>query len=159
MGKIRSIFVLALVFIIAGTVLSLENIGIISGASKLWPAFLLFLGAGFFILYFERKRSDLVLLWLGTAICLLGIFFLYLNYSSWAHMATLWPVFLGIAGTSFLVIYFPARVRVFLVIAAALIMLAGLFYLVFGISLTLWPLSLVAFGLSLLMVNQYYLKT
>jgi hypothetical protein len=158
MGKIRSIFVLALLLIIAGTVLTLENMGIISGASRLWPAFLLFLGAGFLILYRERKRGDLVLLWLGTAITLLGIFFFFLNYTSWARMSTLWPVFLGITGMGFLAVYIPSRVRVFLVIAAALVMLAGLFYLVFGISLTLWPLSLVAFGLSLLMVNHYYIK-
>lgn len=158
MRRIRSIFALAVVFIVAGTVLTLENIGAITGISKLWPAFVLILGIGFAILFFERKKNDLVVLWMGSTLCLGGIFFFYLNYTSWAQLAKLWPVFLGITGISFLVIYARGKARIFLFLALALIMLSALFYLVFGVSLMLWPLSLVAFGVSLLVINNYYLR-
>ena len=156
--QIRSIFVLALIFVAAGTILTLENLGIVSGASRLWPLFPLCLGAGLYILFFKQKRNDLALLWLATAITLLSLFFFFLNYTSWSQMATLWPVFLGIAGAGFAAVYAASRERLFLFLAVALVMLAGVFYLVFGISLTLWPLSLVAFGVSLLFVNYCYLK-
>jgi hypothetical protein len=156
MRSVKSIFVLAIVFISAGTVLTLENLNIISGASKLWPGFLLILGAGFYTLFFGRKRDDLALLWLGTALTLLSLFFFYLNYTSWARMAKLWPLFLTIAGASFLVLYATGRARIFLFPATALLLLSAVFYLVFGVSLMLWPLSLVAFGVSLLFVNHYY---
>ncbi|MCU0608522.1 MAG: hypothetical protein MUF22_01985 [Chitinispirillaceae bacterium] len=158
MRRVQSNLVLSVVFLAAGTILTLENMGIISGASRLWPIFVLVLGAGFCILFFERKPLDLVLLWLGSMLSQCGIFFLYLNFTSWHQMAKLWPVFLGIAGMSFFVLYIRARNRIFLSVALGLVVLAAVFFLVFGVSLALWPLSLVAFGASLLFVNYYYLK-
>ena len=159
MRRVRSIFVLALVFILAGAALTLENLGIVAGASKLWPGFLLILGGGFLILFFQRKKTDLALLFLGTVSTLLSPFFFYFNYTTWSRMTTMWPFFLTIAGVGFLALYGSAgRHHLFFFLASALIMLSGVFYLVFGISLQLWPLSLVAFGASLLFVNHYYLK-
>ncbi len=158
MRQIQSVFVLAIVIIAAGAALTLENMGIVSGASRLWPAFVLILGTGFLILFFKRGKNDLALLFLGTILLLLGVFFFYLNFTTWAKMATLWPIFLGIAGSGFLTMYLSSRVHLFLFLSVALIMLAGVFYIVFGISLTLWPMSLVAFGVSLLLVNHYYLR-
>ena len=158
MRQIQSVFVLAVVFIAAGAALTLENMGVVSGASKLWPGFVLILAAGFLILFFERRTDDLALLFLGTILSLLGVFFFYLNYTTWSKMSKLWPVFLGIAGAGFLTMYLKSRDRLFLFISVALIMLAGVFFLVFGVSLHLWPLSLVAFGISLLAVNHYYLR-
>ena len=158
MKNVRSVFVLAVILIIAGLILTLENTGFIKGASKLWPLFPLAAGGGFLLLYFEYKRTDIALLFLGTVLILLSVFFLFLNYTAWSLTATLWPLFLGIAGAGFLPMYFSSRVRLFLFLAIGLILLAGVFYLVFGVSLALWPLSLVAFGASLLFVNHYYLK-
>lgn len=158
MRRIRSILILALVFILAGAVLTLENMNIISGVSKLWPMFPLIVGAGFLILFFERKAGDLALLYLGSALCQLSIFFFYLNFTSWAKLVTLWPVFLCVAGLSFLSIYFNSRIRFFSILGVSLVLLAGVFFLVFGVSHNLWPLSFVAFGGSLLVVNHYYLR-
>ena len=158
MRQVKSVFVLAMVFIAAGAALTLENMGVVSGASRLWPAFVLILGAGFLILFLERRNSDMALLFLGTVLSLLGAFFFYLNFTSWSTMSKLWPVFLGIAGAGFLAIYLESRARLFLLLSVALVMLAGVFFLVFGVSLHLWPLSFVAFGLSLLAVNYYYLR-
>jgi hypothetical protein len=158
MRKGRSVFALAVVLIAAGAALTLENMGFVRGAGILWPAFVLILGAGFLLMFFNRDKNDPALLFIGTSLSLLGAFFFYLNFTGWSSMATLWPVFLGIAGAGFLAIYLDRRVRLFLFLAVALVMLAGVFYLVFGVSLHLWPLSLVAFGLSLLVVNHYYLR-
>jgi hypothetical protein len=155
---VRSVLVLSIVFIAAGTILTLENMGIISGVSKVWPIFLCILGCGFFIIFFERRKNDLSLLFLGTILSLHGVFFFYLNYSTWKKTGTLWPIFLGIAGAGFLTMYLSSKDRLFLFLALGLIMLAALFYLVFGVSLHLWPLSLVAFGISLLLVNHYYIR-
>lgn len=158
MHKGKSVLTLAVVLIAAGAALTLENMGVVSGASRLWPAFVLILSAGFLIMFFNREKNDPALLFLGTVLSLLGAFFFYLNYTAWSHMSKLWPVFLGIAGAGFLAIYLESRVRLFLLLSVALVMLAGVFYLVFGVSLHLWPLSLVAFGLSLLAVNHFYLR-
>jgi hypothetical protein len=156
MRRVRSIFVLSLLLITAGIALTLENVGIIIGASKLWPGFLLILGSGFIILFLEHRRRELSLIFLGTTIVLLGLFFFYFNFTSWSRMATMWPIFLAIAGAGFFAMYLTGRHHLFLLLAGALIMLAAVFYLVFGISLQLWPLSLVAFGTSLLLADHYY---
>lgn len=158
MRRIRSILILALVFILAGAVLSLENMKVISGVSRLWPVFPLIIGTGFCILFFDRKARDLALFFLGSMLCQISVFFFYLNYSSWTELATLWPVFLCIAGISFLSIYLSSRIRIFSILGISLILLAAVFYLVFGVSHNLWPLSFVAFGGSLLVVNHYYLR-
>jgi hypothetical protein len=158
MRRIRSIFILALVFILAGVVLSLENMKIITGVSRLWPVFPLIVGAGFCILFFDRKGRDLTLLYLGTLLCQISAFFFYLNFSSWARLATLWPVFLCVAGISFMAIYLSSRFRLFSILGVSLVLLAAVFYLVFGVSHNLWPLSFVVFGGSLLAVNYYYLR-
>jgi len=158
MRRVRSIFILALIFILAGAVLTLENMRVLSGVSRLWPVFPLVVGAGFCILFVERKARDFALLYLGSALCQVSVFFFYLNYSSWSTLGTLWPVFLGIAGLSFLAVYFNSRIRLFSILGVSLGLLAAVFYLVFGVSHNLWPLSFVAFGGSLLAVNHYYLR-
>ncbi len=158
MRRMRRIFVLALVFILAGIVLTLENMRVIVGASRLWPVFVLALGGGFLMLFVQRRNTDLALLYISTVFILLGLFFFYFNYTSWARMATMWPFFLTIAGAGFLAVYAAGRDRLFLFLGISLIMLSAVFYLVFGISLQLWPLSLVAFGASLLFVNHYHVR-
>jgi hypothetical protein len=156
MRRVRSIFILSLLLILAGVALTLENVGIIIGASRLWPVFLLILGGGFIILFLKHRRRELSLIFLGTTITLLGLFFFYFNFTTWSHMATMWPTFLGIAGAGFFAMYLNGRQNLFFFLAVALVMLAAVFYLVFGISLQLWPLSLVAFGASLLLADHYY---
>ncbi len=156
MRRVRSIFVLSLLLIVAGIALTLENVGIIVGASKLWPVFLLILGGGFIVLFLDHRRREPSLVFLGTTNILLGLFFFYFNFTTWSHMATMWPIFLGIAGAGFFAMYLAGRHPPFLFLAVALVMLAAVFYMVFGISLQLWPLSLVAFGASLLLADHYY---
>ncbi len=64
MRRVRSIFILSLLLILAGIALTLENVGIIVGASKLWPIFLLILGAGFIILFLEHRKREPSLIFL-----------------------------------------------------------------------------------------------
>jgi len=158
MRRVRSILILALVFILAGAVLSLENMHIISGVSRLWPVFPLIVGAGFCILFLEKRAKDLALLYLGASLCQSSILFFYLNFTTWTKLSTLWPAFLGIAGVSFVAIYAISQIRLFAILGVSLCLLAAVFYLVFGVSHNLWPLSFVAFGGSLLAVNHCYLR-
>ena len=147
---------LAMIFIIIGTLITLENFSIISGVSFHWPGLLLILGCGFTLLFFQREKVDPVLLWLGTFIMILGIFFYYLNFTSWASLATLWPVFLGIVGISFFTVGFFTRKITLAYFGSAFIALFIIFFLVFGVSKKLWPMSLVVFGLSLLLLEYLH---
>ncbi len=154
----KSLTSIAVIFIIAGAVLTLENFSIVTGISSHWPLFVLLVGSGFTLLYFQTRRGDAALIWLGSFLIPLGLFFYYLNFSSWTQIGRLWPLFLGIVGVSFLVTTIATRSRIFLYISILFVALFGALWLVFSVSLRLWPLSLVVFGLSLLSINLFAKK-
>jgi hypothetical protein len=150
-----SLTALAALFIVTGAVLTLENFRIVSGISLHWPLIILVLGTGFMLLYFQSGRRDAALVWIGMFLLQVGLFFYYLNFTSWAEMARLWPVFLGIVGSCFLVTTIATKNKVFLYISIFFVAVFGALWLVFSISFKLWPLSMVVFGLSLLSINMY----
>ena len=158
MTKIKTLSFLATLFIIAGIVITLENYQIITGISKLWPLFLTLAGVGFIFLFFQEKRKDPALIWLGSFLTFLSMFFFYLNYSSWKKLAYLWTVFLGVGGLSFLFSSILTKKRILLYLSIFFIFLFLALYLVFTISLRLWPLSLVVFGISLLIIDLFSKK-
>ncbi|MBD3242130.1 MAG: hypothetical protein GF331_16180 [Chitinivibrionales bacterium] len=149
-----SLNLLAASFVAAGIILLLENLQVVTGISRLWPALLVVVGIGFMMLFFQRHRSDVALIWLGSFTLMVGAFFLYLSFTDWRRMATLWPLFLLIVAISFLVSSrYSSHQPIFASIAIVFGMLFASLYLVFGVSPSLWPFSLVAFGLSLLWIN------
>lgn len=155
MQQKRTLLFLALIFIFAGTGLTMENLKLIAGFSVHWPVCLLVLGAGLILLFYHRNKIDEVLIWLGSFIFLLGLFFYYLNFTSWHDLAFLWPVFLGLAGFSFLAVGLIRRNRIFTYLGIIFISLFLTFTLVFTVSKDLWPMSFVVFGVCLLFIEIY----
>jgi hypothetical protein len=149
----KSLTVLASLFILSGIVTTLENYRIIQGISIHWPALICLLGAGFMVLFFWGRRDDAALLWMGTFLFLLGLFFYYLNFTSWSMMAHVWPFFLLIIGLSFMAITFLTKMKVFLYLSLLFLTLFCSLYLVFDVSIKLWPASMIVFGLSLFVIN------
>jgi hypothetical protein len=149
----KTLLFLAAILMAVGALLTLENLGLLHGVSRHWPLFLLILGSGFLLLYRSRQAGDAAMLWLGSFILLSGAFFYFLNFTSWRLLGRLWPVFLGLAGLSFLAVGVARRSMLFHLLATALVGLFMVFTLVFAVSLKLWPTSLVVFGASLLMLD------
>ncbi|MCJ7579713.1 MAG: hypothetical protein MUP98_04160, partial [Candidatus Aminicenantes bacterium] len=116
-------------------------------------------GCGFVMLFFHGNKTDMVKLWLGTFVFILGIFFYYLNFAEWAGLSSLWPVFLGIVGLSFLSIGVISKTKIYNYFALSFIALFIIFTLVFSISFRLWPLSFVVFGISLFFLDYWQNKT
>ena len=159
MRRKRTAFFLASLLVIVGVVVTLENFLVINGISFHWPVFLLITGCGFVMLFFHGNKTDLVKLWLGTFVFILGIFFYYLNFAEWAGLSSLWPVFLGIVGLSFLSIGVISKTKIYNYFALSFIALFIIFTLVFSISYRLWPLSFVVFGISLFFLDYWQNKT
>lgn len=153
MQHTKTLLFLAAIMMAVGALLTLENLGLLHGVSRHWPLFLLILGSGFLLLYRSRQAGDAAMLWLGSFILLLGAFCYFLNFTSWRLLGRLWPVFLGLAGLSFLAVGVARRSMVFHLLATALVGLFTVFTLVFAVSMKLWPTSLVVFGASLLMLD------
>ena len=154
MPQKRTQVVFAMLLILAGSLITMENYSLIKGVTFHWPMLLLIFGFGFVMLFFERKRIDPVLIWLGTFQITLAILFYYLNATSWKNLISLWPVFLGIVGISFLAVAVFWRKMLFIYFAASFLALFIIFTLVFSISSRLWPMSFVVFGLSLLIIDH-----
>jgi hypothetical protein len=152
-GK-RTQTVLAMFLIIAGSLITMENYSIIQGVTFHWPLLLLIFGIGFIMLFFERKKNDPVLIWLGSFQITLSFLFYYLNATSWKNLVSLWPIFLGIVGISFLALAVLSKKTLFIYFAGSFLALFIIFTLVFSISARLWPLSFVVFGLSLLIIEH-----
>ncbi|MBN2543410.1 hypothetical protein JXI42_11150 [bacterium] len=148
-----TLFFLAVMFIIVGIVLTMENLYVFKGFSVHWPIFLAIVGCGFVMLFYRKSRDDVVLLWLGTFVLLLGAFFYYLNYTSWESLENLWPVFLGLIGISFLSIGIIKKNLIFNIFAISFIALYLIFTMVFSLSTRLWPMSFVIFGTALLVLE------
>ncbi len=153
MQHTRTLLFLAVTLMAVGTVLTLENLGLVGGVSRHWPVFALMLGGGFLLLYKNRMETDAALLWLGTFILSAGLFFYFLNFTSWRLLGRLWPVFLGLVGLSFLAVGLARGIRMFNLFAVAFIGLFLTFTMVFAVSLKLWPVSLVVFGGALLIIE------
>jgi len=151
----QTTFFLAALFIIIGTVITLENFEIIKGLSNHWPVFLLIIGSGFIMLFLQKNKTDLVLLWLGSFISMHGVFFYYLNFTSWNVLSTLWPIFLGIVGMCFLSIWFFSRIPLYAYFAISFTSLFLALSLVFSISPKLWSMTLVIVGFSLLILDYF----
>lgn len=146
--------ILATFLVVTGILITLENYSIIQGITFHWPLILMIFGAGFIMLYFDRNRTDPILLWLGSFQCALSFFFYYLNATSWKSLVSIWPVFLGIVGLSFLCVSIFTHKMLYVYFAGSFLGLFIIFTLVFSVSSRLWPLSFVVFGLSLLIIEQ-----
>ena len=147
--------ILAVVLILIGTVFLLDNFGVWTGISAVWPILPLILGIGFCMLYFKNKRKDLILLGLGSIITSDSTFFFYLNLTSWRALALLWPIFIAILGISFIICYCFSKMKVLLYLAVFLIALSASFILIFAISSHLWPLSLILGGISFILISVF----
>ena len=155
----RTAYFLAPLLILIGVLVTLENFQVIGCVSEHWPLLLIVVGLGFLMLFYQRQRSDAVLLWLGSFLSILALFCYYLNFTAWSRLARLWPIFLGIVGLSFLVLGIDMRRPLYLYFAGAFIALFVILMLVFSVSTRLWPMSFVVFGVSLVILEHSLNKT
>jgi hypothetical protein len=156
MYRRKSFNVLAGISIFIGALLLLQNYNVIPNINKLWPIFSLFLGWGLGILYFKRGRKDQIALGMGVFLICFSIMAFYYNFTSWVAISGTWPLFLGFAGISFLVVaYFANSHPIVILIGVFLCFLCFVFILVFTVDLRLWPISLVLFGICIFLIRRY----
>ncbi len=148
--------VLAFLCISIGALLILENYGYIRGVYNLWPVFPMITGAGFYLLYKDRGKRDSVLLAMGVYLLQFSALAFYENYTSWSGMEYLWPFFVGFLGVSFLSIFVSTgKGIIFFHLGVFLIGLCLIFFLIFSVDYRLWPISLILFGISILLIKEF----
>lgn len=147
--------VLAVLCLVIGALLVLENFGFIHGVLSLWPVFPLFIGFGGISFYRKRPKKDPKALGVGIFLILTSIFFFALNYTSWSYMAKLWPAFIGIFGITLLITSASLKTKRWIAMSGLLfVFMSAVFFLVFTLNTGLWPISLILFGIWLLVLPR-----
>lgn len=148
---------LGIVLIVVGFLFLLVSNHLIIGWEDVWPLFPLL--AGIFFLKLSSARRDSEIVFIGTALLLLGVFFLCFTFGvlDWERMRTLWPTFPLIGGVSFIaaaVMRENAASPFVVGVVALLFAFVGYLYTGGVISdrvaqpfVRLWPLLLIAIGI------------
>ncbi|MCL5277161.1 MAG: hypothetical protein M1517_05225 [Deltaproteobacteria bacterium] len=148
--------VLAMLCIIIGALLILENYGYINGLYHFWPVLPLLLGAGLYMLYAEREKKNPTILAMGIYLIQFSVLAFYASYTTWASMKYLWPFYIGFLGVSFLSVYVSTgKGKIFFHLGLFLMGLCIVFFLVFSVDYRLWPISIVLFGISILLIKEF----
>lgn len=145
--------VLAIILITASFLMLSETLGYFSGIFKIWPIFPAILGGGFILLFMNKGKVEIPMMGIGVFLVLISLLFFYLNYTSWASLKNLWPLFIGFVGIAFGVSSLYTKLKVFRYIALGLVVLSISFLLIFSISYKFWPISITLLGMSLLLVS------
>ncbi len=142
---------LGVLFLVAGLAFLLASIYPEMTVGRLWPLFMLIPVAVLGQLYMEKRREAAgVLVPIGVLVYLTA-FFLWLNFTSWSHMATAWPNFLLAPAVGLFLLFLSTRSAHLLVPIAALTIVAVVFLGGLQRSMILIAAVLIAVGLVILL--------
>jgi hypothetical protein len=137
-----AIIVIGLLFLIS--TISPLNMG------HLWPVFLLLPGCLFCAGYFQNRKNT-GLLFPGSFLIIIGLFFYYCIIAGWTKMGRLWPVFIWAPGAGFMAMYFGGKHEKGLVYAAGILGFLGfIFFMITFKFRHFWPILLMAAGFFLI---------
>ncbi|MFH1249010.1 MAG: hypothetical protein V1660_02570 [archaeon] len=146
--------VIAVLFLISGIALLLEGQGILPGIHNLWPMFVFVVGMGLSLMFYQDCK-DVGLLGLGSFLLMTSILFFYLNYTSWVKLKEWWASFIFIVGASLIICSIYSRKRIFFLVGLFGILLSIAFILIFAVSASLWPVSLIIAGIFILIISRF----
>ncbi len=140
-----------LFFIAVGAAFAAETLFEAGVLYRLRPLILIILGSGLIKIFLIRKKRDAVFFGAGSYIVQFGLLSLWLNFRSWGMLHEAWPLFIGMAGVSFLLLYIlkPSQ-RLFLFNGLFLLSVCAVFFLVFLVDSTWWWSIFIFIGLSII---------
>jgi len=96
--------------------------------ARLWPLFLLVPVAILIAVWIQEKDRGSGAVFPIVVLLFYCGYFLWLNFTSWRHVAVTWPNFLIGPGLAFLALFLVRRQMEYLVPASVLLVLAAIFY-------------------------------
>ncbi len=122
-----------------GVVLAIDTAANIRLLYKLWPLLCTVLGAGFIGIYLQRSRREAVYIGIGSFFIGFSLLALYCNFTTWAVLARLWPLFIVLPGLSMVLGFiFGRRSSIMLLLGLLLTSTGMVFLMVFVVNYRLW---------------------
>lgn len=150
------LFRLGLLLIVIGILLALDAFFELSVVYELWPLLITMTGGGLIAIYLKGNARVPMFLVVGVYLLCFSFLALYCNFTSWAAMANLWPLFITFLGAVFLALFFFQEKRHGYLLAGLLLASISL---VFCVNLALgsdwWWTVFVFAGLSILVAEQF----
>ena len=138
-----------------GILLAVDTMADLAVIYRFWPLLAAILGIGFIGIYIRRSRREAVYMGIGVYCIGFSGLALYCSLTSWTALASLWPVFIGLMGLSFIFGYFFGRRPPALLLTGLLfISIAILFYFVFGQNQQLWWTVFIFASISFLIFDR-----
>jgi hypothetical protein len=141
---------LALILIVLGLLFAVDSYVGAAIVWRLWPLMITIMGVGFLGIFARRESREAPYLIVGVYLICFSALALYCNFTTWAVLAALWPLFVGFLGLSLLAAFiWHRRNRRTLLMGLLLASLAAGFFFVFSISGGLWWTIFVLAGASI----------
>ena len=138
---------LGILIILLGIIFGIETFTGYFILSKLWPIFIVSLGAGFVGIFIKRNKHDSLFLGWGVYLCCFSILAFFCNFLSWTILTGWWPLFIGFFGVSFLAVFiFSDHHKIYLLAALFFISISIVFLLIFSVSYKFWWTTFIFFA-------------
>ena len=145
----------ALMLICIGLLLSIDTYLGRPVVYKFWPVLIAILAIGFFGIFLRRNRREPAFMGLGVYLTCFTAIALYCNFTSWANLMLLWPLFITTLGLSFIAMFlFSQKKYAFLLLGLLFFSISAVFFVVFSLGGQYWWIVFILVGLSILVAER-----
>lgn len=146
---------LALLLLVIGLLFALDSFLKLDVIHRLWPMLLAVTGIGLIGIFLKgHVRVPMFLIAGVYLVCFSGLA-LFCNFTSWAALGHLWPLFITFLAVVFVALFcFHQARRAYLTMGLLLASASVVFYLTLSVSARLWWTVFVLAGLSILVVEM-----
>ena len=147
---------LGLLLIVIGVLLALDTFLDLAVVYRLWPVLVAMVGVGLIGIFFKGQSRVPVFLVAGVYLLCFSGLALFCNFTSWAAMANLWPLFITFLGAVFVALFFfHEKRRTYLLTGLLLVSLSAVFLVTQTLGADWWWTILILAGLSILAAEQF----
>lgn len=157
MKKSSSVYTrFAALLIVVGAIAAADAHLELSVIKKFWPVFVTIFSIGLFGIFYQTRPRGGIYLVLGIYLLGFSGMAFYCNFTSWAAMKSIWPVFISLLGVVFVAMSIAkSKGRRFNLITGLFILSVSItLFLVFTHGREYWWSALVLLGLSILITEK-----
>jgi hypothetical protein len=146
---------LAFLLIVIGVLLAMDTFLDLSVVYKLWPVLVAMVGVGLIGIFFKGNSRVPMFLVAGVYLLCFSGLALFCSFTSWAAMASLWPLFITFLGVVFACLFFfREKRRAYLLTGLLLVSTSAVFSVTQNFGAHWWWTILILAGLSILVAEK-----